>query len=163
MREDYKRKIKYLDDAKLCLELLDVILGDFIGSGVYREVFQHPHFIDYVVKIEQGNSRENAIEWDVWNSVKFTDNAKWFAPCTYISDNGVVLIQKKTKPLFSKPVKFVPEKIPSFFTDIKPDNFGWIGNQLVAHDYSFTAGIINSNVAASKKMQTTNKKLKNLG
>lgn len=161
MREDYKRKLSYIDDPKVTLEIFDCILGEFIGSGCFREVYQHPHYKDYVVKIETGNTRENCLEWDVWRSVQFTENAKWFAPCTYISDNGIILIQKKVKVLWDKPQSKIPDKIPWFFTDIKSDNFGWIGNQLVCHDYSFTAGMITSNVAASKKMVTTNNKLKN--
>jgi len=36
-----------------------------------------------------------------------------------------------------KPNKPRPKEIPDFFTDIKWDNFGWIGNKFVCHDYGF--------------------------
>lgn len=160
MREDYKRKLVYLENPKISLELFDAILGDFIGSGCSREVFQHPYEKNWVVKVENGGmSGDNFSEYNVWQSVKYTENAKWFAPCEYISPNGMILIQRKTSPLYGATKNKIPEKIPWFFTDLHCKNFGWIGKQMVAHDYAFTTGMITSNVAASKRMQTTKNKL----
>lgn len=160
MREDYKRKIKYLEDPKLSLEIFDSILGEFIGSGCSREVYEHPYEKNWVVKIEKGGgSGDNFSEYNIWQSVKLTKNAKWFAPCEYISPNGMILIQRKTKPLYGSNNLKVPEKIPWFFTDIHPKNFGWIGRQMVAHDYAFTLGMVASEAATKDKMQSTKNKL----
>lgn len=43
------------------------------------------------------------------------------------------MLQRKTKPIYT-----LPETLPSYFSDIKPDNFGMIGKQIVAHDYAFS-------------------------
>ena len=155
MREDYRRKLEYLKDPKISLEIFDCILGEFIGSGCSREVYQHPHRNNCVIKIERGGgSGDNFSEYNIWQSVKYTENAKWFAPCEWISENGMVLVQRKTKLLYSRSSTKIPEKIPTFFTDIHSKNFGWIGNQLVAHDYAFTLGItVSAAVAAKNKMK----------
>lgn len=57
---------------------------------------------------------------------------EWFAPVKWISPNGRVLIMKKT---VEKPNKKRPERVPKFLWDVKWDNFGWIGNKFVCHDY----------------------------
>jgi len=86
-----------------------------------------------VVKIEKYEAYfQNVKEWAIWKEVEHTPLAKWFAPCTHISNDGKILLQKKVE-IGRK--KDYPEKIPSFFNDIKIDNFGFIGNQLVCFDY----------------------------
>lgn len=114
-------------------DIVSYLCGEEIGKGIHRIVYQHAQFKDKVVKIEYGKeiSGENYEEWRVWNQIYLTQFAKWFAPCYWISPNGRILIQKKTKII----QKF-PEKMPFFFTDLKITNFGKIGNQIVCHDYS---------------------------
>lgn len=56
----------------------------------------------------------------------------WFAPVKWISPNGRILVMRKTE---EKPDKKRPDKVPDFLWDVKVDNFGWIGNNLVCHDY----------------------------
>lgn len=156
MKEDYKRKLVYLDNPKISLEIFDCLLGDFIGSGCSREVYEYIPSKDFVVKVEAyGKSGDNYLEYNIWNEVRNTPSEKWFAPCWWISPGGKILIQKKTKDFYSKSGDKVPDKIPSFFTDIKPSNFGWMGNQLVAHDYAFTLGMAVSAEIGRNKMKSS--------
>jgi len=67
--------------------------------------------------------------------------------------------QRKTQPLYSRHEKHIPDKIPAFFTDVKPDNWGWIGNQLVCHDYAHCLEKF-TRVGLNNKMQPTKNKLK---
>lgn len=107
--------------------------GEKLGRGASREVFEWKLDPNYVVKIELAKqSFSNAMEWDVWSRVQGTDIEKWFAPCLSISDCGTVLLQKKTSARLEGEY---PRKIPRFFTDTKYRNFGFIGDQLVCHDY----------------------------
>lgn len=57
---------------------------------------------------------------------------KWFAPCIDISPNGVFLLQKKTEPCSTS--KY-PTVVPSFFTDLKYQNFGLLNGKVVCFDY----------------------------
>lgn len=153
MTDSYKIKLGFLDNPVLSLEIIDFICGEHIGSGCYREVFEYTMDKNYVVKVENSYGEgENWSEWRIWSALHKTEHAKWFAPCTWISDNGLVMLQRKTKDLYSKE-KFIPDKIPAYFTDIKSDNFGWIGRQLVCHDYSHCLEMFSGNYGLTKKMQ----------
>jgi len=119
------------------LETLAFICGNLLGSGYYRDVFEYNLDPKYVVKIQRDDAKfNNIVEWEIWNTVSYGSYKKHFAPCTWILGNGRILIQRKTTPISKR--KPAPEKIPNFFTDVKDSNFGWIGNQFVAHDYDYT-------------------------
>lgn len=138
MTESNKLKLSYLEDPILSLEIISSLCGELIGQGCYRDVYEYEIDPRYVIKVENSDGDgSNWVEWRIWHTVKHTtDGTKdWFAPCSWISDNGRLLLQRKTQPLYSRE-KHIPEKIPAYFTDIKDSNFGWIGKQLVAHDYS---------------------------
>lgn len=153
-KEEYKKSPLLVD------EIFDMVLGEHIGSGSFRDVFHYSVDPSYVIKVENSKGfGENWAEWRIWNAVQHTEYAKWFAPTKSISENGKVLMQKKTKSFYSRSDKSVPDKIPAFFTDVKPDNFGWIGNQLVCHDYSHCLEMFSS-FGLTKKMQPTKSKLK---
>lgn len=114
-------------------ELIYLICGKLIGSGMTRDVYEFAFDSDYVVKIEDKEGHfQNVIEWQTWQEVRETKWAKWFAPCHSISFNGSVLIQRKVKAV---ELKELPNKLPSFFTDFKTSNFGRLGKQIVACDY----------------------------
>lgn len=153
MKKDFKLKLEYLEDPILSLELLDLVCGNLIGQGQYRDVYEYPTDKDWVIKVEnrEGNG-ENWAEWRIWGAVMYTEHKKWFAECSWISDNGLVMMQKKTQPFESKESK-KPDKIPNYFTDLKPSNFGWIKNQLVCHDYSFSLEKFTSSGGLTKRMQ----------
>lgn len=133
-----------LQDPELTYGALDILCGEYLGGGQYRDVFELKfNTKDFVVKIETLKYRRfnNVKEWEIWQLVEgYQGEAEenitsWFAPCEQISNNGRILIQRRTKDFYIKEDK-LPEKIPNFFTDVKPENFGWIGNKLVCHDYA---------------------------
>jgi len=81
--------------------IINFFLEELISYGAYRQVYSHPYDDSVVIKIEHARSHCNAQEWYFWNLVRNTKFAKWFAPCIAISDDGSVLVQKKT----TKPTK----------------------------------------------------------
>lgn len=114
-------------------DFFQLVCGEQIGAGLGREVFELVLNPDLVVKFETGGgSFQNVHEWQVWQSVQFTDHAKWFAPCRKISSCGTVLIQSRTQPVRREEL---PERIPSFFSDTKIENWGLLDGQTVCHDY----------------------------
>lgn len=114
-------------------DLAYLFLGEMIGQGTTRDVYQFRLDKTCVVKHEpRGERFQNVLEWEIWNTVKDTKFAKFFAPCVDISSNGLFLIQKKAEPLAKS---FLPSKVPVFFCDLKPENYGFIGKQIVATDY----------------------------
>lgn len=122
----------------LAQDLAHTFLGNVLGSGVAREVYECAHDPQFVVKMENvAQSFQNVAEWYVWFDIKDTKWKKWFAPCQRISPCGTVLIQEKTEP-----IDVLPKKVPSFFTDLKRDNWGLLDGQPVCHDYG-TMKLIN--------------------
>lgn len=116
--------------------LKDILVGTKIGSGCYRDVYRCKLDYSLVVKIEKEEGQfHNIKEWNIWEELKYCPLKKWFAPCISISNDGKILIQKKIE--FGRK-KDYPNKIPSFFTDVQPHNFGFIGKQLVCCDYGST-------------------------
>lgn len=120
-------------------DLITMICGEKIGSGAYRSVYEYnfnPNKM--VVKIEPYSTDSNINEYQIWYEVQglcgdLSWVKEWFAPIHYCSPNGKIIIMERTRQL-DKPL---PEKVPWFFTDVKIDNFGWIGNRFVCHDYGF--------------------------
>lgn len=133
-------------------ELAWLFLGKVIGVGMSRSVYEYTLDKTLVVKYEHGESRwQNIIEYEIWQTVKDTKMAKWFAPCIDISPNGHFMLQKRAEKI---PKGFYPKKIPTMFADLKYDNFGMIGKQFVCIDYG-TAHIDALNRAL--KMKKTKK------
>ena len=90
-----------------------------------------------VVKIEEPieGRFQNVAEWLFWDSVQYNKKiSKWLAPCEWISDNGCILLQKKVIPIREHEL---PEKLPSFLTDIKIENFGILKKKPVCFDDGF--------------------------
>jgi hypothetical protein len=139
-RMDRFTALNYLAERPFIVQdLLRMCCADVIGSGAFRAVFDYGFHKGYVMKVCDG-SDANVIEHEIWRTVKDMPYAKWFAPCIDLSPCGYFLVQKKTRPI--KASDKLPKAIPGFFTDIKKENFGWIGKQLVCHDYQFlTSGI----------------------
>lgn len=129
-------------------DLYDLVVGDCIGSGGYREVFEYLPRIGYVIKVEQhAGCFENVLEYEIWQDVKDTEYAKWFAPCTIISINGIWMVQKRTKPCSTVQL---PEYVPAFFTDIKKSNIGWYRGHPCFHDYG--RNLLNT-IGLTKRMK----------
>lgn len=124
-------------DTILQDEFIDILCGNRIGGGMSREVFECRLNDKWVVKIEKdGHYFQNIREYEIWQEIQhWKKMSKWFAPCEYISPHGMILIQHKVTPAYKKDL---PAKLPAFFTDIKPENFGMIDNQFVCFDYGTT-------------------------
>lgn len=117
-------------------------LGKKLGGGIGRSVFVYELNPAYVVKVDAKRGFQNPIEWEVWQLVKDTPYAKWFAPCRAISAYGSVLLQARTLPA---PRARYPKKMPEFLTDYKYSNYGLYKGRIVCHDYgsaiAFSSGI----------------------
>lgn len=138
----------YFDNV-ISLDLFRLVADKKIGSGIAREVWSMSLNRDFVMKIESGaESFQNVAEWETWQKVKYTAYARWFAPCIKISSCGTILIQKRTSPVLKT---MLPAKVPSFFTDLKKENWGMIGNRHVCHDYGIT---LLMEKGMTKRMQT---------
>lgn len=115
---------------------LNTLCEDELGSGAFRTVYSMRWDKNLVIKIERDAKRRdfhNVLEWRTWYLVKSSPIEKWFAECVWMSNCGLVLVQKRTTP-----VKKLPAKLPSFFTDVKTDNFGMFEDRLVCHDYGYS-------------------------
>ena len=135
-------------------DLIITLLGEKIGRGIYRTVYQHNWDKDYVIKIEPKNTECNITEYLLWDEIRGLKNElawvkDWFAPVLWVSPNGKILCMQKTYEYPKNKKLERPNEIPAFFTDIKWDNFGWIGSKFVCHDYGFLYKFIKY----EKKMQ----------
>jgi hypothetical protein len=116
-------------------DVADMVLGECLGYGTTRAVYVHAMDEHKIVKVENGaHSFCNVYEHEVWDHVKDTEFAKWFAPVEYISPTGIVLVMRRTE---SVPSSLLPKEIPAFFDDIKPENFGMLDGRFVCHDYAY--------------------------
>lgn len=113
--------------------------GKLLGAGAYRDTYVCKQDPKMVIKIEREMSKAifaNVSEWVNYQNLKDWNQMKpWLAPCYGITQIGNVLLQRRVK--ITDNDDLYPEKIPSFFTDRKYENFGFIGKQLVCYDYSF--------------------------
>lgn len=124
----------FVRDWMLLSDFADFFLGDLIGHGDSRSVYNFRLNSKMVVKIDRSGQFNNVSEWDIWHNVKDKPElAKFLAPCVHISSCGKVMIQAKTKPVT---LEQLPEMVPAFFADRKLGNWGRIGKHVVCHDYA---------------------------
>lgn len=144
-------------------DLLRMFLGKKLGEGAFRSVYEfNPNPEKYVVKIEVESSESNANEFLIWEEVSGLCGEKewvkdWFAPVLWMSPNSRILIQERSHAVpRDKRGKILmmsyPDMVPDFFMDVKGDNFGWIGDRPVCHDYGF----INRFIQYNKKFKKAN-------
>lgn len=158
--EDKQRHLEYLTTMPdIGMEMISFICGEFVGKGCTREVYEFQLDDKYVVKVAYGSPIDNVVEWQIWQNLKHrTDGSReWFAPCKYLSKNGRILVQRRTQPLETREAH-IPDKVPTFFTDIKRSNYGWIGKQLVCHDYAYSFDMM-MNYASPNRLQSFKRKL----
>ena len=131
-------------------DAFNLLCGDELGSGTQRNVFECRIRNDLVVKVEKENDWRlfaNVHEMKFWRDNEYYSAiSKWLAPCAYLSPDGRILLQKKVRTVQSDDV--LPDMLPQFLTDIKRNNFGWIGEQLVAVDYALN--LTNASVRMKK-------------
>ena len=117
-------------------DCMNMMLGVRLGEGASRLTFEFEMNPNWVIKLETGGGFQNIHEHEVWRTVRGTKWEKWFAPVKAISPCGTVLMMVQTAKIndYTK----LPRMIPSFFTDVKTENFGLLNNQIVCHDYGLT-------------------------
>lgn len=132
---------EYFSGNTICRDTFDLLVGERLGRGVGREVFACALSPELVLKFEvKGKSFQNALEWEVWQTFQYAPKlAKWLAPCVAISACGSVLVQKRTYPLRESAL---PRSVPSWLSDLKPDNWGELDGLPVCHDYGYPHGLI---------------------
>ena len=125
--------------ADVNTDLITMNIGKFLGKGTYRTVYEYNMDSRYVIKIEPDNTSCNLMEYTLWDEIqgltgKLVWVKDWFAPVHYCSPNGKILIMERTIQNYSRTR---PNVVPNFFTDVKSNNFGWLGKNFVCHDYGF--------------------------
>lgn len=136
-------------------EAFNLMCGERLGFGISRTVYECSLMPGYVVKVEHESGMfQNVMEMLIWRSVVGTKASRWFAECKYISENGRVLIQERTRQPSTTELL---GKIPAWFTDVKLDNWGMARSKengkefLVCHDYGY-------NLTIQKGTETTRMK-----
>jgi len=126
--------------AAVCYEdLFNMVCGKRIGQGAHRDVYECKIRPDLVVKVETDEYRyfANVLEMKFWNDHEhYQKVASWLAPCEYLSPDGRILMMRRAEPI--PPSYPMPNKMPSFLTDLKRENFGFINGVLVCVDYAMT-------------------------
>ena len=116
--------------------IIKTCCGEKIGSGSCRDVYAFKQYPEYVIKIERdpsGGDFANVCEWKNWvNHRQWNLIGEWLAPCIAINETGQVLVQRRVRPGRRKDY---PKYIPVLLTDLKLENFGWIGKKFVCCDY----------------------------
>lgn len=116
----------------IAADLFAMMAETSLGRGMSRHVYKYAMMKNAVIKFEELGYYQNVMEYETWDRVRHTDVAKWFAPCHYISPCGRILIQGYATDLVWEKR---PEKIPSFFTDLKIENWGKYKGRPVCRDY----------------------------
>lgn len=151
-----------IDDPKVRCDLIDLMLGEQLGTGISRDVYVFRPNERLVVKLERahGGYFSNVREWTIWQAAEGLDWArKWLAEPRFISENGRVLIMERTT-IFAEG-KRTPEKLPAWLTDYKPENYGWgvLHGNFVCHD--FGSDIVTSN-GFTKRLRRVNWRCKDV-
>lgn len=123
----------------IAVDAFNMLCGKKIGSGAFRDVFECKLLPDMVVKVETNTDYRdfaNAKEMKFWcDNQNHSEIAKWLAPCTYLSPDARVMLQRRVASISESEM---PEKLPAFLSDIKADNFGRLDGRIVCVDYAIT-------------------------
>jgi hypothetical protein len=91
--------ITHLQDVNT--DLITTLLGNKLGQGRYRAVYQHNWDDKWVIKVEPNSTNCNLTEYLLWDEVRGLCNnlewvKEWFAPILWMSPNGKILCMQKT-------------------------------------------------------------------
>lgn len=132
--ESEEALVEILDDKIITRELANFFLGDYIGCGISRYVFNFAHNSKYVVKVDASDLNANVLENDIWDRVKNDPKLNsWFAPVVSLSRCGRIMLQQKCKTGVSD--NLYPKFVPEFFQDKKYENWGMYRGKIVCFDY----------------------------
>ena len=125
-------------------DAFNILCDEKIGAGSCREVYTSTLLPNIVIKVETEAFRtfQNAMEHAFWQDAKDHDEiARWLAPVRHISPEGRILIQDRVMPIAEHDL---PRKLPTFLNDIKPANFGRLGERIVCCDYGYIYRSVNT-------------------
>jgi len=121
-------------------DAFNLLCGKLLGEGIHRKIFECRLRDDLVVKVEAETDWRyfaNVLEMRFWNDHEhYKKVADWLAPCEYLSPDGRILLQRRASPIIERSV--LPEQVPAFLSDLKPENFGMLDGRLVCLDYALT-------------------------
>lgn len=133
-----------MSTAECFEDAFNLLCGALLGEGVHRKVFACRLRPELVVKVEAEPAFRyfaNVHEMKMWNDSSLKE-AEWLAPCRYLSPDGRILLQDRADPV---PGDYeMPERMPSFLTDFKRENFGILRGKLVCIDYAMPIPSYNS-------------------
>jgi hypothetical protein len=133
-----------MSNAEAFEDAFNLLCGTLLGEGVHRKVFACRLRPELVVKVEAEPAFRyfaNVHEMKMWNDAS-PGEMKWLAPCRYLSPDGRILLQERADPV---PQDYeMPERMPSFLTDFKRENFGILRGKLVCIDYAILVPSYNS-------------------
>lgn len=112
----------------------EFLLGEKLGEGCFRKVYELRYSSERVIKIEEGLPKSNINEHQLWWDCESLRD--WLCPVEGISSCGKFLIMPQTTPIRQEEL---PEDLPAWMTDVKKENFGWFNGKIVLHDY----GLLN--------------------
>lgn len=149
---DARNPDMHIDDLPktVSTDFIRSICGKKLGTGMSRQVYVFDLDDDLVIKMEVNACFQNVLEWETWRALKDTPHAKWLAPCKWISRSGNALIMARTKPIS---LSEAPKQLPEWIADHKLENFGWLGKQVVCHDYGSTGGALLNHGAFRGRMR----------
>lgn len=150
----YEPALLKATEGPFARELLGFVCGEFLGGGITRNVYRFAPDDAWVVKIELAGEPhfQNVTEFRTWRIVQNTRFACWFAPCGHISQCGRILLQRYAEPIAAVRL---PKILPSFFTDLKPSNWGVYRKHPVAVDYGKTELIEQGLTSRERKAHWT--------
>lgn len=122
-------------------DLQSLLFGQLLGIGIHRKVGVFKPDPTLVIKCALECPNINALEYEVWQMVKETGIARWFAPVASMSPSGMFLLQERVERIAKKDY---PKMIPSFFSDQKYSNYGLWRGKFVCCDY---AGFISTSMS----------------
>lgn len=149
-----RMRLSFLNDLtnkpyETCLTMM-ATLGEYRGVGTSRWVFDFLPIRNTVIKISLGCVSQNENENRIFDEVKGTSHAKWFNKVLWCSDDARILISPRAADYFTDAA---PGRIPHYFSDLKPENFGWVDDKFVCIDY----GLVLCGFTPSQKKLTKNK------
>lgn len=115
-----------------------LVLGEYLGEGVSRQVFAYrPDPDTYVVKVQKEAAEEdldfqNIAEWTLWCEAS-GPLKELLAPCYSLSPCGGALIQWRAET--PCPTHLIPKRLPKVLGDLHRANFGVLEGRVVVTDY----------------------------
>jgi len=144
--------LKIADNQFMSGDLMRLCLGEILGEGQFRQVFEWELNKKLVCKFSK-DPAHNVIEHQVWENSKDTAYQKWLAPVRYISPSGHFLLMDKIKLLVPEDKKRLPRTVPNFLTDFHPGNYGWLKGQFVCCDYQFLCRALDISGLQKQKLE----------